>query len=227
MGTDMRRSGRPYPETKIARVATGSAAPRRAELGRATRFSSLVAAHGHGGLIRYRGLRAVQTGVSQVARERQWPRDALSNRLQVGASWRPMSGEDHHSSAASVSALAASGRSGMSVDGPRPPPVGSVIRSAITVLPARENGSCPNRPSNYAEPPVPSKSDLLIRLVRLALGLLLVVGLRSLRRGRPGRAGRLPVGIVVGSGLVWSLTHRSLLPARRSVLVGQPVGGQD
>jgi len=159
MGTDMRRSGRPYPETKIARVATGSAAPRRAELGRATRFSSLVAAHGHGGLIRYRGLRAVQTGVSQVARERQWPRDALSNRLQVGASWRPMSGEDHHSSAASVSALAASGRSGMSVDGPRPPPVGSVIRSAITVLPARENGSCPNRPSNYAELPVPSKSD--------------------------------------------------------------------
>jgi single-strand DNA-binding protein len=39
------------PETKIARVATGSAAPRRAELGRAHRFSSLVAAPGHGGLI--------------------------------------------------------------------------------------------------------------------------------------------------------------------------------
>jgi hypothetical protein len=41
-----------HPETKIARVATGSAAPRRADLGRATRFSSLVAAPGHGGLIR-------------------------------------------------------------------------------------------------------------------------------------------------------------------------------
>src|SRR5215218_7570948 len=33
-------------------VPTGSAAPRRAELGRAARFSSLVAAPGHGGLIR-------------------------------------------------------------------------------------------------------------------------------------------------------------------------------
>jgi hypothetical protein len=42
----------PHPETKIARVATGSAAPRRAGLGRAHRFSFLVAAHGHGGLIR-------------------------------------------------------------------------------------------------------------------------------------------------------------------------------
>ena len=39
-----------HPETKIARVATGSAAPRRAERGRASRFSSLVAAPGHGGL---------------------------------------------------------------------------------------------------------------------------------------------------------------------------------
>jgi len=42
---------RPHPETKIARVPTGSAAP-RAERGRHTRFSSLVAAPGHGGLIR-------------------------------------------------------------------------------------------------------------------------------------------------------------------------------
>jgi hypothetical protein len=50
-----------HPETKIARVATGSVAPRRAELGRAARFSSLVAAPGHGGLIRYRGLTAVRT----------------------------------------------------------------------------------------------------------------------------------------------------------------------
>jgi hypothetical protein len=41
-----------HPETKIARVPTGSAAPRRAELGRATRFSSLVAATSHAGLIR-------------------------------------------------------------------------------------------------------------------------------------------------------------------------------
>jgi hypothetical protein len=41
-----------HPERKIARVATGSTPPRRAELGRATRFSSLVAAPGHGGLIR-------------------------------------------------------------------------------------------------------------------------------------------------------------------------------
>jgi hypothetical protein len=32
-------------------LSTGSLAPRRAELGRATRFSSLVAAPGHGGLI--------------------------------------------------------------------------------------------------------------------------------------------------------------------------------
>jgi hypothetical protein len=38
----------PHPERRIARVATGSATPRRAELGRAARFSSLVAAPGHG-----------------------------------------------------------------------------------------------------------------------------------------------------------------------------------
>jgi hypothetical protein len=44
-------------------LSTGSVAPRRAELGRATRFSSLVAAPGHGGLIRYRGLSAVRTGL--------------------------------------------------------------------------------------------------------------------------------------------------------------------
>jgi hypothetical protein len=59
---DGRSNGRapsPHPETKIARVATGSAAPRRAELGRAARFSSLVAAPGHGGLIRDRRLSAV------------------------------------------------------------------------------------------------------------------------------------------------------------------------
>ena len=54
---------RPHPETKIARVATGSTAPRRAELGRAARFSSLVAATSHAGLISYQGLSAVQTGV--------------------------------------------------------------------------------------------------------------------------------------------------------------------
>ena len=40
----------PLPETKIARVATSSAAPRSAELA-GHRFSSLVAAPGHGGLI--------------------------------------------------------------------------------------------------------------------------------------------------------------------------------
>jgi hypothetical protein len=34
-------------------LPTGSAAPRKAELGRATRYSSLVAAPGHGGLIRH------------------------------------------------------------------------------------------------------------------------------------------------------------------------------
>jgi hypothetical protein len=54
---------RPHPERRIARVSAGAAAPRRAELGRATRFSSLVAAPGHGGLISYRGLSAVRTGV--------------------------------------------------------------------------------------------------------------------------------------------------------------------
>src|SRR5215216_2775961 len=51
--------------------STGSLAPRKAELGRAHRFSSLVAAPSHGGLIRYRGLSAVRTGVPQVAAERQ------------------------------------------------------------------------------------------------------------------------------------------------------------
>jgi hypothetical protein len=61
----------PHPETKIARVATGSAAPRRAALGRAHRFSSLVAAHGHGGLISYRGLSAVRQLVSQVVLNRR------------------------------------------------------------------------------------------------------------------------------------------------------------
>ena len=40
-------------------VSTGSVAPRRAELGRAARFSSLVAAPGHGGLIRDRRLSAM------------------------------------------------------------------------------------------------------------------------------------------------------------------------
>ena len=41
------------------------------------RFSSLVAAPGHGGLISNRGLSAARTGVSQVTRERQGPRDAF------------------------------------------------------------------------------------------------------------------------------------------------------
>jgi hypothetical protein len=53
---------RPHPEKKIARLPTGSAA-REPELGRHARFSSLVAAPGHGGLIRYRGLSAVRTAV--------------------------------------------------------------------------------------------------------------------------------------------------------------------
>src|SRR5215217_6301681 len=44
-------------------LSTGSHAPRKAELGRATRFSSLVAAPGHGGLIRYRGLSAMLASV--------------------------------------------------------------------------------------------------------------------------------------------------------------------
>src|SRR5918993_2521612 len=41
-------------------LSTGSLAPRKAELGRATRFSSLVAAPGHGGLISNHALTAVQ-----------------------------------------------------------------------------------------------------------------------------------------------------------------------
>jgi hypothetical protein len=41
-------------------LSTGSIAPRRAELGRATRFSSLVAAPGHGGLISNHALTAMQ-----------------------------------------------------------------------------------------------------------------------------------------------------------------------
>src|SRR5206468_11686779 len=45
-------------------LSTGSAAPRRAELGRATRFSSLVAAPGHGGLISKVQGTAVRTAVS-------------------------------------------------------------------------------------------------------------------------------------------------------------------
>jgi hypothetical protein len=45
-------------------LSTGSVAPRRAELGRATRFSSLVAAPGHGGLISNHALTAVRSGVS-------------------------------------------------------------------------------------------------------------------------------------------------------------------
>jgi hypothetical protein len=54
---------RPHPETKIARVPTGSAAP-RAELGRAC-CPILIArgGPGHGGLISYRGLSAVRTAV--------------------------------------------------------------------------------------------------------------------------------------------------------------------
>src|SRR5215218_3676730 len=54
---------RPHPETKIARVPTGSAA-REPSLAGQARFSSLVAAPGHAGLIRDRGLSAVRTGVS-------------------------------------------------------------------------------------------------------------------------------------------------------------------
>jgi hypothetical protein len=45
-------------------LSTGSLAPRRAELGRATRFSSLVAAPGHVGLIRDRRLSAVLCSLS-------------------------------------------------------------------------------------------------------------------------------------------------------------------
>src|SRR6266511_2748586 len=45
-------------------LSTGSLAPRKAELGRAARFSSLVAAHGHGGLISKIQGTAVRTVVS-------------------------------------------------------------------------------------------------------------------------------------------------------------------
>src|SRR5918996_5907594 len=47
-------------------LSTGSLAPRKAELGRATRFSSLVAAPGHGGLIRDRQPSAVLSGLFAV-----------------------------------------------------------------------------------------------------------------------------------------------------------------
>jgi hypothetical protein len=45
-------------------LSTGSLAPRRAELGRATQFSSLVAAPGHGGLIRDRQPSAMLSAIS-------------------------------------------------------------------------------------------------------------------------------------------------------------------
>src|SRR5215217_1028946 len=53
---------RPHPETKIARVPTGSAA-REPSLAGHARFSSLVAATGHGGLISNHGLTAMQPSV--------------------------------------------------------------------------------------------------------------------------------------------------------------------
>jgi hypothetical protein len=52
----------PSPETKIARVATGSAA-REPSLAGHARFSSLVAATSHGGLISNHALTAMPTGV--------------------------------------------------------------------------------------------------------------------------------------------------------------------
>jgi len=53
----------PHPETKIARVPTGSAA-REPSLAGQARFSSLVAAPGHVGLISNPGLSAMRTAVS-------------------------------------------------------------------------------------------------------------------------------------------------------------------
>jgi hypothetical protein len=57
-------------------VSTGSAAPRRAELGRAPRFSSLVAAPGHAGLIRHiRGMRSSwQSARRQLKCQRRLPK---------------------------------------------------------------------------------------------------------------------------------------------------------
>jgi hypothetical protein len=60
------------PETKIARVATGSAAPRRAELGRAARFSSLVAANGHGISDEFRVERRANGDASSVMQSALW-----------------------------------------------------------------------------------------------------------------------------------------------------------
>ena len=55
---------RAHPETKIARVATGSAAPRRAELGRAHPILIPRGGTGHAGLISNHALTAMQPCVS-------------------------------------------------------------------------------------------------------------------------------------------------------------------
>src|SRR5215218_5447261 len=51
-------------EAPASVLSTGSLTPRKAELSRATRFSSLVAAPGHDGLIRGRRLSAVLSSLS-------------------------------------------------------------------------------------------------------------------------------------------------------------------
>ena len=55
---------RPHPERRIARVSTGSAAPKESRAWRACPILILRGGPGHGGLIRYRGLSAVRTAVS-------------------------------------------------------------------------------------------------------------------------------------------------------------------
>jgi hypothetical protein len=67
-----------HPETKIARVPTGSAAREPSLARHAVRFSSLVAATSHGGLISNHALTAMNPAFSQVAGDRQGRSNALS-----------------------------------------------------------------------------------------------------------------------------------------------------
>jgi hypothetical protein len=76
---------RPHPETKIARVPMGSAAP-RAELGRAHRFSSLVAAPAMAVLSAIGGLPLCNPAFLQVMRDRKGRSNALFERVSTGQS---------------------------------------------------------------------------------------------------------------------------------------------
>jgi hypothetical protein len=83
--TEGRSRDGPHPERKIARVSTGFTAPRRAELGRATRFSSLVAAPAMGVLSEIDSRAPCYPAFPQLALIREWHKDGVNRRPPIYA----------------------------------------------------------------------------------------------------------------------------------------------